>query len=789
MSELPGQSRRSPRCGLPPKLLTWLGRALLVVVGPLLVLGLTEGLLRLVGFGVSPDYFLPELEPGYYRTNRNFTAPFVPGYFGLHPVSFRLSKRKPANSVRIFVLGESAALGDPNPSFGLSEQLRTQLATHYPGRRIETYNLGIVAINSHVIREIAREAAAFEPDLLVLYMGNNEVIGPNGPGCFYDYAMPPLSVMRASFWARRMRVGQLLAAGLARLGAQGKQAPVWRGMETFRGQTVRGNDPRLEAVYANFESNLQDCVASAAQSGGKVVLATVVANYADFAPLSSLHRADFSSDQLHGFEADFAAGMLAWNLGDRERARVGFTALLARDPEFADTYYVLGKIEQESGNLDSARKHFADALHWDGLRFRPDAPINQVIRQVAHDYPKTVSLVDAARELGGDSASTGALSGRDILFEHVHFNWEGNHRLARLVAESCSKALALPGESTAPWLDSRPCAEKLGFTGFDSMQTAVRMFQLISRPPFSNRLFYGEELARLARDIELAREHITTAGGVREEQENEARTIEGLPPNAELATRRAVLAFNLGRDADALDLIEQTRAFVPESPYLLVELQAAILQRLNRTPEAEQLLMASVRANSSHTAARSALVELWTKTGQLAKGRLVLEQLLGKSPGDDQLRMNLATLLQSAGNLPAAAAESLTVFQHDPGNEAALEKIVSIYLATGQGATAVELMKQARFAQPFNSKNGKRLAEYFGGIGDGPEVLKQLQSMGDFTPVNAAFHLELAQRYSNANRQQETVAELGKAGRLAIIEDNAALAKAINTLLHQYAPR
>ena len=65
------------------------------------------------------------------------------------------------------------------------------------------------------IYQIAREMAGFEPDLFLVYAGNNEVVGPYGPGCAYLSQMPPLWVIRASVFVRSTRTGQLLGSLLA----------------------------------------------------------------------------------------------------------------------------------------------------------------------------------------------------------------------------------------------------------------------------------------------------------------------------------------------------------------------------------------------------------------------------------------------------------------------------------------------------------------------------------------------------------------------------------------------
>ena len=247
-------------------------RLLVAVAAPILFFCALEGALRLAGYGKPTELFIPDVKPGFYRTNPNFTAPFIPPSFGIQPLNFRIRRHKAPGSVRVFVLGESAAQGMPEPDFGFAAQLGAQLRARYPGKALEVVNLGITAINSHVVYRAARQAADFEPDLLVIYMGNNEVVGPYGPGCAYLSASPPLWFIRASVLVRGTRTGQLLADLLGRLVPSGSRARDWRGMETFSDDSVRGEDPRLEAVYRNFSTNLQDIVALAGRAGIKTVL-------------------------------------------------------------------------------------------------------------------------------------------------------------------------------------------------------------------------------------------------------------------------------------------------------------------------------------------------------------------------------------------------------------------------------------------------------------------------------------------------------------------------------------
>ena len=188
----------------------WLSRCLLALAAPLAFALVLEGSLRLSGYGLVTDLFIPDDKPGYLRTNPNFTSAYFPEQFDIYPLNFRIARHKEPGHLRIFVLGESAVKGTPEPGFGFTSLLEAQLRSAYPDKRFEVYNLGIVAINSHVVYQAARQAAALEPDLFVVYMGNNEVVGPYGPGSVNLSNTPPLWMIRASVWLGGTRTGQLM---------------------------------------------------------------------------------------------------------------------------------------------------------------------------------------------------------------------------------------------------------------------------------------------------------------------------------------------------------------------------------------------------------------------------------------------------------------------------------------------------------------------------------------------------------------------------------------------------
>ena len=298
----------------------WAIRAALMVISPIAVLGLTELLLRVAGAGFPPSFFVPVPGKPVLIANPHFGERFFPKRLARAPAPHLLVAPKPADTYRIFVLGESAAWGVPEPGLSFGRILEVLLNERYPTIRFEVVNAAMTAINSHAILPIARDCARQSPDLFVVYAGNNEVVGPYGPGTVFTSAMNRLPLIRLSVWLWSTRTGQFFGGLLKRR----QPLAEWRGMEMFRDKPVSRDDPRLAPMYGHFRRNLEDIVAVARHAGVPVVLSTVAVNLKDCPPFM---------------------GSAA-----QERFRTG---------------------------------QFSEARDLDELRFRADSRINAIIRDVA----------------------------------------------------------------------------------------------------------------------------------------------------------------------------------------------------------------------------------------------------------------------------------------------------------------------------------------------------------------------------------------------------------------------
>ena len=103
----------------------WCFRLIALVGVPLLLLGLLELGLRLGGYGYPTAFLLESSNHGEntFVQNNQFGWRFFGPRMARVPGDISIPRDKPPGAVRIFVFGESAAFGDPQPRFGLPRLL------------------------------------------------------------------------------------------------------------------------------------------------------------------------------------------------------------------------------------------------------------------------------------------------------------------------------------------------------------------------------------------------------------------------------------------------------------------------------------------------------------------------------------------------------------------------------------------------------------------------------------------------------------------------------------------
>lgn len=587
----------------------------------MLVLGLfgaVEAGLRFSGFGYPTAFWLER--DAALVSNPRFGWSSFPPNLAREPVGHQLATPKPAGTRRVVVLGGSAALGTPDPDFGLGHQLGAMLEGAWPGERVEVVNAAMAAIGSTVVRQVAAELDRLEPDVVVIYLGNNEVVGPFGPGSVFGQAAGWVDP-RLRLASRRLRMVQLGESWWRDRSRAEQQR--WRGMEMFLESGIAPGDPRLEQVERDLHANLEAIVSAALRSGARVALGTVAVDVLDTPPFASVEpRTPAFAEALSSAREAIADGRI-------EEARARLQSALEQEPNHALAAWLAGRVALAGGDLATARMHLERARDLDLLRFRTSSELNRVIREVA--TTTGVPLADAAVALDRAPEVSRGIAGNELFWEHVHFTPIGTYRLA----EAFREALGFEGRPPPP----EQLFERLGLTAWDLARMSREIATMTARPPFSGTDQAAER--QLFRDRQVMVARVTA----REQREQDRARLERAASNAEPRAERRLAQFlcDHGQAAAGVSAWEKVVAAQPLVETHLGE-SSLCRQRAGQWSEAIAEAAGLVEARPWSAGARSLLGDAKAGGGDAAGAMAEYLAALEVDPWFEAAAVNLAAV-------------------------------------------------------------------------------------------------------------------------------------------------
>lgn len=627
----------------------WFAAASVTLVPLLLFAGLEAGL-RLFDYGYPATYFVRTESGDAYTGNRRFGWRFFPRHFARTPAVFSFPSDKPPGTYRIFVMGGSAARGEPDEAFNFARILGKMLSSHYPDARFEVINTAMVAINSHVVHQIARECARLEPDLFIVYLGNNEVIGPYGPGTVFRAFSPNLTTIRAGIRVKSSRTGQLLDSLVQSVSGRQRSVSEWRGMEMFLENRVRFDDPRLKSGYAHFERNLADIIRAARESGAGIILSTVATNLKDNAPFAAVHRRGLSPVREADWEEHYQAGIVLEARYYSAEAVERYQRALRIDDQYADLHFRLASCYEQLGRYGEAHAHYVRARDMDALRFRADTQINGIIRKTASGREEEgVYLVDAERWLEDSDRTPHGIPGDELFYEHVHMNFYGNYVLAKAVFTRLRSVLPGHIRSSMPEgtriLSPDQCAVLLAYTKWDLYRTLRHIANIMAHPPFTNQLDYRERRKQIAESLRGLEAYPTPAaldlaiGAYR-------KALASDPDDWTLHAHFAELHAERGNVAEAIAEWRRALKCAPGSPEAYNDLGNLLAQQ-GALDEAADCFVEALRIDPYVVEAHNNLGLALKKTGKTREAVKHFSRALRLSPGNETIRRNLESCVQA----------------------------------------------------------------------------------------------------------------------------------------------
>ncbi len=700
-----------------------------VTVGPLVFLLLVEGVLRAVARGPETDFFIPFRSNGgetVYTTNDRFAHQYFPPAMARIPRPARIAVPKPQDVYRVLVLGGSAAMGEPEPTFSMGRVLQAMLEQQYPGLTIEVINGALATINSHVAYQIAKEVDRIEPDVVLVYLGNNEVVGPYGAGTVFGAFSPNLAMIRIGIAARKTRVGQLIDHLSSIALGQGQFVTEGQGMAMFQRQRVREDDPRLRRVYDHFRQNLEDLVDEVKRSGAKLVLSTVGSNLADLPPFASA----LGEGTIDRRGLLYEEGQRLEEVGRPDEAIAIYSKALEIDAGHAGLHYRISRLFRMRGRDVEADKHAIRARDLDTLRFRADSRLNAIIREIS--AREDVDLVDAVAAL---HAASNGLPGNDLFYEHVHLTFEGNRVVAKAVVDVLRSTVS--GRPTEPVPDAVACADRLALTPWDRYRTLVGMAGLMRRAPFT--LQDGHRARRRSMNLRVLalRAMATTGLALQDATDHYERLLESHPADLDIRENYARLLQEVGDLNGAAAAWRVLTDAVPASSWTLG--LATVFTDQSAHHAATHLYRDVQRRLPDLTFLNIQIGYDLVAAGRLAEAVAELERGLDRNPGSTIARLNLSGLLMDLGR----SAEAYDVLEVGLSKvRADLNVQAEADLLVGKGE---RLVAEKRFEEAVRAFGGAREAytsirDYEGVVTSWVKTAEAYRGSGDRDRAREAYH-------------------------------------------------
>ena len=585
----------------------WIFRLFAIVLIPLIIFGAVEMALFFTGQGYPTDYLLKVRieDKDYFIPNEKFGYRFFPSTISRTPLPDRFPAQKAEGVYRIFVFGESAALGDPDNSYNIARYMDTLLEGRYPNAEFEVICAAMTAINSHSILPMARECARMDGDLWVIYMGNNEMVGPFGASTIFGARSPGLGFVRTSLALKKSRLGQVIASFASNLSSTSKVPEEWSGINMFEKNLLRHDDPARLRAYKNFEGNLKDIVKAGRQAGVPIILSTVGSNLKDCSPFASLHRENLDTSKKQEWDMLFEDGLALEKAEEYEQALSRYKDASAIDSEYAELHFRIGTCQLALGRSEQARESFIHARDYDALAVRADTRINRIVMDSIFENDDRILRVDAVEALSLQSPA--GIPGEELFYEHVHFTTDGNFALAQIIAEQTETFLPpeIVASQTEDWPDRETCNQLLALTLWDQMRLWQNESQQINDAPFSSRSSNPRNKHYMGLQIKRIKEKATTEGKKLERHLYEA-ALERNPNDPILINNYSQLLEAAGKIDEAIEQTERYRALLPYTAPIYYQL-AELLAKAGRHQEAITNLEKALELRNDYAPARQAL--------------------------------------------------------------------------------------------------------------------------------------------------------------------------------------
>lgn len=378
-----------------------------------------------------------QLHGDTYRTSSNRLRLFE---------STEFSARKAVGTRRIFCLGGSTTQGEPyKPPTAFPAWLQLNLQLIEPNQRWEVINCGGLSYASYRLLPILIEILQFEPDLVILDCGHNEILETRELSGWHHASMVQRSATSLSRSSRLVQfTAHVLSTNLQAKSVEAKRTQLTQEVDALLDDQgglakYKRDELNMDSVVKSMRWNMAAMIEHCRAADVPVVVLVPTANIRDCPPFKVELSQQMDQTTKEEVETRWKRAMVA----NHERSEADslevhdeslvreLQSIVTLDPAHAAALYCLGQFELAHGDIDSARHHLAQARDNDVCPLRAVSSMQRAIRELAELEQVWLFDVDAMFE----SVSVNGLVGDRWLIDHVHPRIEGHQMLGEQLAE------------------------------------------------------------------------------------------------------------------------------------------------------------------------------------------------------------------------------------------------------------------------------------------------------------------------------------------------------------------
>jgi hypothetical protein len=378
------------------------------------------------------------------------------------PDQFPTSRAATAAALRILVIGESSARGDPYyPWLSVGQIVGWKLERVLPGRPVQVdiwATGGATLANMHNL--LAR--LTYRPDAMILYVGHNEFQSryPWIRDVAHYYADDVPSLYSPEALTRILRHSPLCRLVLETWESERVSVLPPRAVKRELVDRPMCTASESALILADFQRRLEAIARYCDTIGTLLILVIPPSNDGGYDPSRSALAPETPAAERVAFARAVEAARALENTDAAAALRLE-RALVERHPEFAETHYRLARLLEQTGDWTPARDQYAQARECDGMPMRCPEAFRRAYRAVAERHPAAL-LVDGPKVL--EAASPHGILDDRFFHDAQHPNLRGYVALSQYILDELHRrgSFGWPEGIGVPRVDADACARHFG---------------------------------------------------------------------------------------------------------------------------------------------------------------------------------------------------------------------------------------------------------------------------------------------------------------------------------------